>query len=150
MDCIGGYKPWRSYNTIPIMHLWNLNQFTTVLKVCNMFLILTDLTKFCWVLCDWSFQVLGVIMMDKGIRSSKILSLGMPKAPQGNILKETQASKLGDAPKGIPSFVSNPSLCHLKLYFYSSHDMSFAWSVAFFCLLLLLVCHNHCFLDTPI
>ena len=88
------------------MRLWNRNQFITVPKVCNMFLILTDLTNFCWVLCDWSFQVLGVIMMDHGISSSKRLSLGMPKAPHGNILKETQASKLGDAPEGIPSFVS--------------------------------------------
>ena len=37
------------------------------------------------------------------IRSDKTLILGMPKAPQVNI----QATKLGDAPEGIPSFVSN-------------------------------------------
>ena len=34
---------------------------------------------FCWVLCDWSFQVLGYLMMDVGIRSKKSLSLGMPR-----------------------------------------------------------------------
>ena len=119
------------------MHLWNLSQFTTVIKVCNMFLILMDLTRFCWVLCDWSFQVLGVILMDKGIRSSKSLSLGMSKAPKGNILKETQASKLGDAPEGIPSFISNLLVCHFELYFYSSHDMCFAWSVMCYILLFL-------------
>ena len=67
--------------------------------------------------------------MDKGIRSGKSLSLGMPKESQGNILKETQASKLGDAPEGIPSFVYNLSVTHLELYFYSSHDMCFTWSV---------------------
>ena len=88
------------------MQLWNNNPFITVPKVFNMLLILTDLTKFCWVLCDWSFQVLGVITMDKGIRSSKSLSLGMPKVPQGNILRKTQVSNLGDSPEGIPSFVS--------------------------------------------
>ena len=30
-------------------------------------------------------------------------SLGMPKEPEVNI-QETQASKIGDAPEGIPSF----------------------------------------------
>ena len=34
------------------------------------------------VLCDWSFQVLGDVTMDEGIRGKKILSLGMPMAPQ--------------------------------------------------------------------
>ena len=38
-----------------------------------------------WVLCGWSFQVLGNDSMDNGIRSGKRISLGMPKAPQGNI-----------------------------------------------------------------
>ena len=36
-------------------------------------------------------------------KRGKSSSLGMPEAPQV-IFKETQASKLGDAPKGIPSF----------------------------------------------
>ena len=35
--------------------------------------------------CVLKFQVLGETTMDKGIRSSKSLRLGMPKAPQGNI-----------------------------------------------------------------
>ena len=39
---------------------------------------------FCSVVL-WSFQVLGKDSMDYGIRSGKSLSLGMPKAPQGNI-----------------------------------------------------------------
>ena len=37
--------------------------------------------KFCVV----KFQVLGKDSMDYGIRSGKSLSLGIPKAPQGNI-----------------------------------------------------------------
>ena len=36
-------------------------------------------------------------------KRGKSSSLGMPKAPQV-IFKETQVSKLGDAPEGIPSF----------------------------------------------
>ena len=62
--------------------------FETVLRVVICFDILTDLTKFCWVLCDWSFQVLGEIAMDEGVRSEKSLSLGIPMAPQVNIQGE--------------------------------------------------------------
>ena len=36
-------------------------------------------------MCDWSFEVLGEITMDEGIRSGKSLILGMPEAPQVNI-----------------------------------------------------------------
>ena len=39
----------------------------------------------------WSFQVLGKDSMDYGIRSVKSLSLGMPKAPQGNIQGQPRA-----------------------------------------------------------
>jgi len=55
----------------------------------------------------WSFQVLGKDLMDYGIRSGKSLSLGMPKAPQGNI----------QGPEGIPSFVFNPSVNLLEAIF---------------------------------
>src|SRR3990170_3511410 len=41
------------------------------------------------------------------IRSDKTLSLGMPKAPPRQYSRNIQATKLGDAPEGIPSFVSN-------------------------------------------
>ena len=37
---------------------------------------------FVWVLCDWSFQVLGYLTMDEGIRSNKRLILGMNMSPQ--------------------------------------------------------------------
>ena len=43
--------------------------------------------KFCVV----KFQVLGKDLMDYGIRSGKSLSLGMPKAPQGNIQGQPRA-----------------------------------------------------------
>ena len=43
---------------------------------------------FVGVLCDWSFQVLGYLMMDEGIRSKKNISLGMPMASQAIIQRE--------------------------------------------------------------
>ena len=55
------------------------------LKVVFYFLILTELMRFSVdVLCCEVFMFLGKDLMDFGIRSGKSLSLGMPKAPQGN------------------------------------------------------------------
>ena len=56
------------------------------LKVVVYFLILTKLMRFfVEVLCCEVFKFLGKDLMDFGIRSGKSLSLGMPKAPPGNI-----------------------------------------------------------------
>ena len=41
--------------------------------------------------CVVKFQVLGKDLMDYGIRSGKSLSLGIPKAPQGNIKGQPRA-----------------------------------------------------------
>ena len=41
--------------------------------------------------CVVKFSSLGKDSMDYGIRSGKILSLGMPKAPQGNIQGQPRA-----------------------------------------------------------
>ena len=58
-----------------------MNGFTTIPKVYDFLIILTDLMSF--VCC--SFQVLSEIAMDVGIESGKSLCLGMPKAPKGKI-----------------------------------------------------------------
>ena len=77
------------------------------LKVVICFIILTDLTKFLLKFCvDEVFEERGVTDVRR-INKSKSSSLGMPKEPQVNISKDTQASKLGDAPVGIPSFFFN-------------------------------------------
>ena len=65
-----------------IILILNMNQFTTVPKVKDLFVILTDLTRVLLSFVCWSIQVLGAITMDEGIRSGKSLILGMPKAPQ--------------------------------------------------------------------
>jgi hypothetical protein len=72
-----------------------MNEFITVPKVDDWFIILTDLTRFLLSFVCWSFQVLGEITMDEGIRSGKTLSLGMPKAPQGNIQGRPKHLSLG-------------------------------------------------------
>ena len=41
------------------------------------------------------------------LRRHKSSRLGIPKAPQVNITNKSQASKLGDAPVGIPPFFFN-------------------------------------------
>ena len=60
-------------------------------KVVIYFMILTDLTSFLLSFVMWSFQVLGKDSMDYGIMSGKILSLGIPKAAQGNIQGQPRA-----------------------------------------------------------
>ena len=52
----------------------------------------------------------------------------------------------------MASPLSSTNYRYLELYFYSSHDMSFAWSVMYYsalCFVCFLVCHNHLLLDTP-
>ena len=69
----------------------NMNWFATVLRVVICFIILTDLTEFSVeILCGWSVR---------WSRRSRC-----EKKEDRKELKETQASKLGDAPEGIPSF----------------------------------------------
>ena len=54
-----------------------------IVVVC--FISLTELMRFSVEFCAAkfsSFQVLGMDLMDYGIRSGKSLSFGMPKAPQ--------------------------------------------------------------------
>ena len=94
------------------------------LKVVICFIILTDLTKFLLqFFVDEVFEERGVTDVRR-IKRDKSSSLWMPKAPQVNISKDTQASKLGDAPVGIPSFFFNK-------YRYTSVFVLSAWFVSF-------------------
>ena len=54
-------------------------------KVVIYILILTDLMSFLLSFVLWTFQVLGKDLMDYELMSGKSISLGMPKALQGNI-----------------------------------------------------------------
>ena len=55
----------------------------------------------------FKFSCFGWDIDMRRIRSDKNLRLGMPKAPPRKYSRKIQATKLGDAPEGIPSFVSN-------------------------------------------
>ena len=76
-----GLIPWFSktegntYATIAASPFPLQGKPTQAQDVAICFVILMDLMKVCWVLCDWSFQVLGEITMDEGIRIKKRLSL---------------------------------------------------------------------------
>ena len=84
-------KPWKSYITVAIMQKQNMNWFATVLLVVICFVILTDLTKFLLKFCvDEVFEDRGAINM-RSIKSGKSSSLGMLKAPQGNIQGESRS-----------------------------------------------------------
>jgi len=62
------------------------------LKVAVYFLILTELMRFfVEVLCCEVFKFLGKDLMNFGTRTGKSRSLGIPKAPQGNIQGQPRA-----------------------------------------------------------
>ena len=56
MGSIGGYEPWRSWNTVGITPIYIYNDFTTVPKVVIYFIILTELTKFSVEFCAVKFS----------------------------------------------------------------------------------------------
>jgi len=108
MAYIAQYKLWKWYDTICIVweQLWILS--LSVPKVEWFALYHTNpshkvLLSFVWLM----FSSFGWDMDMRRIRSDKNLSLGMPKAPRRKYSRKIQATKLGDAPEGIPSFVSN-------------------------------------------
>ena len=53
------------------------------------------------------FSSFGWDVEMRRIRGDNTLSLGMPKAPPRKYSRNIQATKLGEAPEGIPSFVFN-------------------------------------------
>ena len=59
--------------------------------------------SFVWL----KFSSFGWDIDMRRIRSDNNLSLGMNKSPPRKYSRNIQATKLGDAPEGIPSFVSN-------------------------------------------
>ena len=51
MGSIGGYEPWKSWNTVDITQIYIKNGFTIVPKVVIYFLILTELMRFSVEFC---------------------------------------------------------------------------------------------------
>ena len=65
---------------------------------------------------------------------------GTPKIIQGH-----QKVKAWGCPGRHPLFRLLPSVIYLELYFYSPHDMCFAWSILYDLRLCFLVYNNHLF-----
>jgi hypothetical protein len=123
-----------------------MNLFLTVPKWMICFIILTELMCFLlsFVWLKFSSFGWGVDMMR--IRSGKTLSLGMPKAPQGNIQGRLKRLSLGMPRKASPLSSTIYRWLTWSYIFYSSHDMCFTWSVlcnSLFAFICFLVCHNH-------
>ena len=93
-----------------------MNGFATITKVVIYLIILMDLTKVLLSFVCRSFQLLSEITMDAGIRSGKGPSLGIPRHPKV-IFKDSQATKLRDAPEGIRSFFYRPTVILLGAIF---------------------------------
>ena len=93
------------------------------LKVVICFIILTDLTKFLLSFCGWSVRRTRSYRCEKN-KERKEFKLGDAQGTPSKYFKDTQASKLGDAPVGIPSFFFNN-------YRYTSVFVLFTWFVSF-------------------
>ena len=113
------------------------------LEVVFCFLSPTELTSFLfWVLCCevfkfWVNSFDG--LWNKEWQEPKVgYGHGTPKIIQGH-----QKVKAWGCPGRHPLFRPLPSVIYLELYFYSPHDMCFAWSILYYLCLCVLVFHNH-------
>ena len=103
------------------------------LEVVFCFLSLTELTRLQTRVNSFDG------LWNKGWQEPKIGDAnGTPKITQGH-----QKVKAWGCHGRHPLFRPLPSVIYLELYFYSPHDMCFAWSVLYFFRLCLLVYHNH-------
>mgnify|MGYP005815075255 CR=1 FL=1 len=91
------------------------------LKVVICFIIRTDLTKFLLKFCvDEVFKERGVTDVRR-IKRGKISSLGMPKAPQVNILMILKHLSLG-MPR-LASHLSSSTIIGIPRFLFCSHDL---------------------------
>ena len=97
--------------------------------------------EFCfWVLCGWSFQVLGKDSMDYGIRSRKSLSLGIPKAPQGNIQGQPRSLEMPRMASPLSSsFIGNFTWSYIFIRHMICVLLGASFYFASFCLMLVII-----------
>ena len=86
------------------------------LKVVICFSILTDLTKFLLSFCGWSVRRTRSYRCEKN-KERQEFKLGDAQGTPSKYFKDTQASKLGDSPVGIPSFFFNKLSVYLGFCF---------------------------------
>ena len=107
MGSIGWYEPWWSWNTVDIVLIRNWNNFSTLPKGSD-FLYYTNGSHkvFVKVLCGWSVRRMRSYRCEKN-KERKEVKLRDAQGTPSKYYKDTQASNLGDAPVGIPSFFFN-------------------------------------------
>ena len=122
MAYIAQYKLWKWYATVGIVwkQLWILS--LTVPKVKWFALYHTNLShkvplSFVWL----KFSSFGWDIDMRRIRSGKTLSLGMPKAPQGNIQGRLKRLSLGMPRKASPLSSSKLSVYLTRSYIFIRH-----------------------------
>ena len=93
------------------------------LKVVICFSILTDLIMFLLSFCGWSVRRTRSYRCEKNNERQEF-KLGDAQGTPSKYSRDAQASKLGDAPVGIPSFFFNN-------YRYTSVFVLFTWFVSF-------------------
>ena len=85
------------------------------------FIILTDLTKFLLKFCvDEVFEERGVTGVRR-IKRGKSSSLGMPKAPQVNIIRILKHLNLGMP--WLASHLSSSTITGIPRFLFRSHDL---------------------------
>ena len=95
--------------------------FKQYLKLVICFIILTDLTKFLLKFCvDEVFEERGVTDVRR-IKRGKSSSLGMPKAPQVNILRILKHLSLG-LPRLAPH-LSSSTIIGIPRFLFCSHNL---------------------------
>ena len=91
------------------------------LKVVICFIMLTDLTKFLLkFFVDEVFEERGVTDVRR-LKRGKMSSLGMPKAPQVNILRILKHLSLG-MPR-LASHLSSSTIIGIPWFLFRSHDL---------------------------
>ena len=111
MTSIGRYEPYRSWNTVDIVLIWNWNEFETVPKGSDLLYYTNGshkvFVKFC---VDEVFEEWGVTNVRR-IKRGKSSSLGMPKAPHVNISRILKHLSLG-----MPRLASHLSSSTIIVY----------------------------------
>ena len=122
MAYIAQYKLWKWYDTVGSVwsQLWILS--LTVSKVKWFALYHTNLShkvalSFVWL----KFSSFGWDVDMRRISSGKTLSLGMPKAPQGNIQGRLKCLSLGMPRKASPLSSSKLSVYLTRSYIFIRH-----------------------------
>ena len=120
MVSIGGYEPWWSWNTVDIMLIWNLNEFTTVPKGSDLLYHTNESLKVFRVLCGWSVRRTRSYRCEKN-KERQEFKLGDAQGTQLNISRIHKHPSLG-MPR-LASHLSSSTIIGIPQFLFCSHDL---------------------------